>query len=78
MKNTKVALVANVAVTAILLASMLTEDALAKRCRSKGGEVHQVLAQACINNQNQNARCINTGLQQAGHDLSGNTIGNQP
>jgi hypothetical protein len=75
MKNTTVALVAVVAVAAILLASMLTEDALAKRCRSKGGEVHQVLAQACIN---QNARCINTGLQQAGHDLSGNAIGNQP
>ncbi|HEY6667773.1 MAG TPA: hypothetical protein VI033_01350 [Candidatus Nitrosopolaris sp.] len=75
MKNTTVALVAVVAVTAILLASMLTEDALAKRCRSKGGEVHQVLAQACIN---QNDRCINTGLQQAGHDLSGNAIGNQP
>jgi len=72
MKNTTVALVAVVAVTAILLASMLTEDALAKKCRSKGGEV---LAQACIN---QNARCINTGLQQAGHDLSGNAIGNQP
>ena len=38
MKNTTVALVAVVAVTAILLASMLTEDALAKKCRSKGGE----------------------------------------
>jgi|GraSoiStandDraft_10_1057309.scaffolds.fasta_scaffold1842503_1 hypothetical protein len=75
MKNTTVALVAVVAVTAVLFASLLTEDALAKKCRSKGGEVHQVLAQACIN---QNARCINTGLQQAGHDLSGNAIGNQP
>ena len=75
MKNTTVALVAAVAVTAVLFASLLTEDALAKKCRSKGGEVHQVLAQACIN---QNARCINTGLQQAGHDLSGNAIGNQP
>ena len=63
MKNTTVALVAVVAVTAILLASMLTEDALAKKCRSKGGEVHQVLAQACIN---QNARCIKHWIATSG------------
>jgi gas vesicle protein len=78
MKNTTVGLVTIVAVTAILLASMLTEDALAKKCKSKGGEVHQVLAQSCVNTSQQNARCINTGLQQAGHDQSGSAIGNQP
>jgi hypothetical protein len=77
MKNTTVALVAVIAVTAILFASVLSEDALAKRCRSKGGEVHQVLAQSCISNFGQ-ARCQNTALQQAGHDQAGNAIGNQP
>jgi hypothetical protein len=76
MKNTTFTLVAVVAVTAILLASMLTEDALAKKCKSKGGEVHQVLSQACISNFG-NGGCINNGLQQAGHDLSGTAAGNQ-
>ena len=74
MKNTTVALVAVVAVTAILLASMLTGDALAKKCRSKGGEVHQVLAQACIN---QNAPYQNVNSQNAGSDIASNTFGIQ-
>jgi hypothetical protein len=77
MKNTTITLVVVVVVTAVLFASVLSEDALAKRCRSKGGEVHQVLAQSCINNFG-HGRCQNTALQQAGHDQSGNAIGNQP
>jgi hypothetical protein len=83
--NTKstVAILAIVAISAILVGSVLADDALAKKCkRYRGGggggndnSVHQTSAQACVN---QNARCQNVNSQNAGHDIASNTIGNQP
>jgi hypothetical protein len=79
--NTKstVAILAIVAISAILIGSVLTEDAMAKRCRRHSGgndnSVHQTSAQACVN---QNARCQNVNSQNAGNDIASNTIGNQP
>jgi len=76
--NTKstMAILAIVAISAVLIGSVLAEDAMAKRCR-RGGDnsVHQTSAQACVN---QNARCQNVNSQNAGHDIASNTIGNQP
>jgi hypothetical protein len=78
--NTKstVAILAIVAISAILIGSVLADDAMAKKCRRHGGNdnsVHQTSAQACVN---QNARCQNVNSQNAGHDIASNTIGNQP
>jgi hypothetical protein len=74
-----IALIAVASVTVILFASVLTEDANARRCRYRGGgndnSVHQTSAQACVN---QNAACQNVNSQNAGHDIASNTIGNQP
>jgi hypothetical protein len=80
--NTKstVAILAIVAISAILIGSVLADDAMAKKCRRHGGggndnSVHQTSAQACVN---QNARCQNVNSQNAGNDIASNTIGNQP
>jgi hypothetical protein len=84
--NTKstVAIVAIVAISAILVGSVLADDAMAKKCkryRGNGGgggndnSVHQTSAQACVND---GARCQNVNSQNAGHDIASNTIGNQP
>jgi hypothetical protein len=75
--RTTVALIAIASVTVILFASVLTEDANAKRCRNRHNDnsVHQTSAQACVN---QNARCQNVNSQNAGNDIASNTIGNQP
>jgi hypothetical protein len=82
--NTKstVAILAIVAISAILVGSVLADDAMAKKCkryRGNGGgndnSVHQTSAQACVN---QNARCQNVNSQNAGNDIASNTIGNQP
>jgi hypothetical protein len=80
--NTKstVAVLAIVAISAILIGSVLADDAMAKKCRRGGGggndnSVHQTSAQACVN---QNARCQNVNSQNSGHDIASNTIGNQP
>jgi hypothetical protein len=81
--NTKstIAILAIVAISAILVGSVLADDALAKKCRYRGhsggndNSVHQTSAQACVN---QNARCQNVNSQNAGNDIASNTIGNQP
>ena len=83
--NTKstMAILAIVAISAVLIGSVLAEDAMAKKCRYRGNgggggndnSVHQTSAQACVN---QNARCQNVNSQNAGHDIASNTIGNQP
>jgi hypothetical protein len=81
--NTKstMAILAIVAISAVLIGSVLAEDAMAKKCRRGGGgggndnSVHQTSAQACVN---QNARCQNVNSQNSGHDIASNTIGNQP
>jgi hypothetical protein len=77
--RTTIALIAVASITVVLFASVLTEDANAKRCRYRGGgndnSVHQTSAQACVN---QNARCQNVNSQNAGNDIASNTIGNQP
>ena len=75
-----VAILAIVAISAILVGSVLAEDALAKKCRRSGGgggndnSVHQTSAQACIN---QNAPCQNVNSQNAGSDVASNTFGIQ-
>jgi hypothetical protein len=79
--NTKstVAILAKLAISAILIGSVLADDAMARRCRHGSGgndnSVHQTSAQACVN---QNARCQNVNSQNSGHDIASNTIGNQP
>ena len=81
--NTKstVAILAIVAISAVLIGSVLAEDAMAKKCyrRGNGGgndnSVHQTSAQACVN---QNARCQNLLGQIQGHDNAGTVVGNQP
>jgi hypothetical protein len=78
-----VAILAIVAISAILVGSVLADDAMARKCRHRNGgggggndnSVHQTSAQACVN---QNARCQNVNSQNAGHDIASNTIGNQP
>jgi hypothetical protein len=78
--NTKstVAILAIVAISTILVGSVLAEDAFAKKCRRSGGgndnSVHQTSAQACIN---QNAPCQNANSQNAGSDIASNTFGIQ-
>jgi hypothetical protein len=80
--NTKstVAILAIVAISAILVGSVLAEDAMARRCGRHGGggndnSVHQNSAQLCVN---QNARCQNVNSQNAGNDISSVTAGIQP
>jgi hypothetical protein len=76
--NTKstVAILAIVAISAILVGSVLAEDALAKKCRrGNDNSVHQNSAQLCVN---QNARCQNVNSQNAGNDISSVTAGIQP
>ena len=82
--NTKtiVALAAVVAISAILVASAITEDAMAKRCRRHsgggggggGGDTHQTSAQANVGCSGQ---CQNVNSQNSGHDIASNTIGQQ-
>jgi hypothetical protein len=78
--KTTVALVAIVAISAILVASVLTEDANARRCRRHSGgndnSVHQTSAQACVQGNNA-GNCQNLNSQNAGHDIASNTIGVQ-
>ena len=76
--KTTLALVAVAAITAILFASILADDANARKCRRHGGSdnsVHQTSAQVCLN---QNARCQNNNLQNSGNDAANIVVGNQP
>jgi hypothetical protein len=74
--KTTVALVAVVAISAVLVASILTDDANARRCRSRGNDnsVHQTSAQACVQG---SGNCQNLNSQNAGNDIASNTIGVQ-
>jgi hypothetical protein len=74
--KTTVALVAVVAISAILVASILADDANARRCRHSGGSVHQTSAQACVQGSN-SRNCQNINSQNAGNDIASNTIGVQ-
>jgi hypothetical protein len=68
--NTKstMAILAVVAISAVLIGSVLAEDAMAKKCsRHRGG-----------NGGGFHARCQNVNSQNAGNDIASNTIGNQP
>jgi len=80
--NTKtiVAFAAVVAISAILVGSVLAEDAMAKRCHYRshnGGDrsVHQAIAQSAISNGNGDAQ--NTASQIAGNDNAVVVTGNQ-
>jgi hypothetical protein len=72
--KTTLALVAVTAITAILFASALSDNAMA--CR-RGGDhsVHQSSGQVC---QNTNARCQNNNNQNSGDDSTNTVVGNQP
>lgn len=76
--KTTIALVAVVAISTILVASVLTEDANARRCRRNGGDssTHQTSAQACVQG-NSAGNCQNINSQNSGHDIASNTIGVQ-